>query len=94
MTVAIADQVVSFFEDLFGRIFSDAFRPHIRDVLRRKAGIRQVDETADAASQSLTRFFRNQQLTERHAANILKGFAPLSGSIGLEDISNLYRDQA
>lgn len=86
--MAIADQVVGFFEDLFGRIFSDAFRPHIRDVLRRKAVIRQVDEVADAASQSLTRFFRNQEITEQQAADILAGFAPLSHTLTLDHISN------
>lgn len=88
MAVAIADQVVDFFDELFGRVFSDAFRPRIREVLRRKAVIRQVEEAADSASQSLTRFFRNQQLTEQQAANILKGFAPLSGTLTLEQISN------
>jgi hypothetical protein len=88
MATAVGDQVVAFFEDLFGRVFSDAFRPNIHDVLRRKAVIRQVDEAADAASQSLTRFFRNQQLTEQQAANILEGFASLSNSLTLEQISN------
>ncbi|MFY9571249.1 MAG: hypothetical protein WAV20_07630 [Blastocatellia bacterium] len=88
MSTAIADQVVGFFDELFGRVFSDAFRPNIRDVLRRKAVVRQVEEAADAASQSLTRFFRNQQLTEQQAANILEGFAPLSSSLTLEQISN------
>jgi len=34
MPAAIADQVVDFFDDLFARIFSDAFRPRIEDVLQ------------------------------------------------------------
>ena len=88
MPAATADQVVDFFDDLFARIFSDAFRPQIEDVLRRKAVTRQVEEAADAASQSLTRFFRNQQLTERQAADILAGFTPLRSLLKLADISN------
>jgi hypothetical protein len=88
MPAATADQVVDFFDDLFARIFSDAFRPQIEDVLRRKAVTRQVEEAADAASQSLTRFFRNQQLTEQQAADILAGFTPLRSLLKLADISN------
>jgi uncharacterized protein YerC len=53
MPAAVADQVVEFFDDLFTHIFADAFRPQIADVLRRKAVLRQVQEAADAASQSL-----------------------------------------
>ena len=42
---------------LFERIFSEPFRQRIPDPIRRKAVIRQIDESADAALQSLTRFF-------------------------------------
>lgn len=88
MPAALADQVVNFFDDLFARIFSDTFQPRVEDVLRRKAVTRQVEEAADAASQSLLRFFRNQQLTEQQAADILEGFAPLTSLLKLADISN------
>src|SRR5262245_2855741 len=87
MPAAIADQVVDFFDILFTHIFSDAFKPQIPDVLRRKAVTRQVEESADAASQSLIRFFRNQQLTEQQTADILEGFAPLATLLKLTDIS-------
>lgn len=88
MPAAIADQVVGFFDDLFTRIFSDAFRPQITDALRRNAVTRQVQEASDAASQSLIRFFHNQQLTEQQAADILDGFAPLNDQLKLANISN------
>src|SRR5439155_12013431 len=88
MPPPIVNQVVDFSSGLFQRIFSTTFQPTIDDPLRRRAVLRQVDEAADAASQSLTRFFLNHQLAEQHVANILEDFATLSDRLQLEDIAN------
>ncbi len=84
----IIDQVIDFYEDLFDCIFSQPFTPQIKDRLKRNAVLRQVQESADAASQSLTRFFQNQQLSESHAAEILDGFLALRDLLKLDDVAS------
>jgi len=88
MAGSIEDQVVDFYHTLFEQVFSERFRPQISERIRRNAVIRQVEESADAASQSLTRFFRNEQLTELQTADILSGFAGLPSLLKFETIAN------
>ncbi len=88
MAEPIADRVIDFYSALFRRVFSDRFEPKILDRLKRKAVARQVEEAADAASQSLTRFFLNEQLTEACVAEILAGFSDLGNLLILDDIAN------
>ena len=83
MVTSIADQVIDFYNGLFDKIFSEPFRPQITDRIRRNAVVRQVEESADAASQSLIRFFLNEQLTETQVANVLSGFAELHRLLNL-----------
>lgn len=78
----IVDQVIDY--ALFEHIFAAPFQNRITDRLRRDAVVRQIQESAGAASQSLTRFFLNQQLTEQQTAAILGGFATLPGRLKLE----------
>lgn len=87
MASPIEDQVVDFYNELFEQVFSERFRPQIAERIRRNAVIRQIDEAADAASQSLTRFFVNEQLTELQAVNILNGFANLASLLALDRIA-------
>jgi len=84
----IVDQVIDFYYVLFEHIFAAPFQSRITDRLRRDAVVRQVQESAGAASQSLTRFFLNQQLTEQQTAAILHGFATLPGRLKLDDVAN------
>ena len=84
----IADQVISFFSDHFERIFSVPFRQEIPETLKRKAVLRQVDESADAASQSLTRLLVNEQLNNHQAACLLQGLTPAVVALDLESIAN------
>ncbi len=88
MPPPIAEQVVEFFADLFERVFSARFRPLIRDPLKRRAVVRQIEEAADAASQSLIRLFRNQQLSDTSTASLLGGFAGLGDQLNPNGISN------
>ncbi len=88
MQLSIVDQVGGFFDALFEHIFSEPFRGQIADRLRRKAVLRQVDESGDAASQSLTRLFQNFELSQEHVAAVLEGFADLPGLIRPEEIAN------
>lgn len=83
----IADQVIGFFSDHFGRIFGAPFHQAIPETLRRKAVLRQVEESADAASQSLTRLLVNEQLDNSQAARLLQGLAPAVAALDLEHIA-------
>jgi hypothetical protein len=84
----IVDQVVDFYYTFFDRIFSEPFRARIAERLKRDAVIRQVQDSAGAASQSLTRFFRNEQLNKQQVADMLDGFATLGNRLKLDDIAN------
>ncbi len=88
MHTPIDEQVIDFYYALFDRVFSEPFRPRIKDRLKRNAVIRQVEESADAASQALTRLFLNEQLTKQHVAAVLEGFAILGELLELDDIAN------
>jgi len=85
---AIVEQVVDFYGCLFDHVFSKRFADGIPDRLRRNAVMRQVEESADAASQSLTRFFLNQRLSEKHVSAVLGGLANLGDQLPLDDIAN------
>jgi NACHT domain len=84
----ITNRVVEYFDGLFVQVFSDPFSGRIAEMRRRRAVERQVQETADAASQSLTRFFLNEQLELTHVQAILEQFANLGETLPLERISN------
>lgn len=88
MNLPIDEQVIEFYDVLFGHIFSQPFRIQITQRLRRNAVLRQVAEAADAASQSLTRFFLNSQLSEQQVADILDSFSTLGDLLELQDIAN------
>jgi hypothetical protein len=84
----IVEQVVDFYGSLFNQIFAEPFRAQITEPLKRKAVVRQIEESADAASQSLTRFFLNERLTEPQVAAALEAFGKLSSVLALKDIAN------
>lgn len=88
MQTAIEDQVVDFYDRIFDEIFSEPFRTKMTARLKRRAVVRQVEESADAASQSLTRFFLNEQLTEAQVADVLDGFVTVPDLLKLDGISN------
>ena len=77
MNLPIDEQAIEFYNALFNRIFSQPFQLQITQRLRRNAVLRQVAEAADAASQSLTRFFLNSQLSEQQVADILAWYRRL-----------------
>ena len=52
--------------------------------------IRQVDEAADAASQSLSRFLKNEKLPASRLALVLEALRPLGDLLSLEDLSSTY----
>jgi NACHT domain-containing protein len=85
---SVDEQVIDFYYELFDRIFTQPFRPKIKERLRQDAVARQVQEAAGAASQALTRFFLSQQLSETQVAQILQGFSSLYDLITLEDIAS------
>ena len=70
MEQSIDNLVVEFFNDLFQGVFSDKFETRIPQRRKLQEVTRQVQESADAASQSLTRFFLNQQLEEKQVTII------------------------
>jgi hypothetical protein len=88
MYAPIDDQMVDYFQNLFEAIFSEPFRARIKERLRRNEVTRQVEAAADAASQSLTRFFRNEQLNEAQVACVLASLSPLAEILSLDRIAN------
>ena len=91
MYPSIVEQVVTFYNTLFDQIFAEPFRSEISDLLKRKGLKRQIEEAADAASQSLTRFFVNEQVGEQQTAHMLDGYAPLADLLALADVSPMRR---
>jgi hypothetical protein len=84
----IVEQVVEFYSALFARLFSARFRPSIADPYKRRDVTRRIEEAADAASQSLARLLRNQQLSDAAAAGLLGGLARAGEVLDLDLISN------
>ena len=72
----IADQVVEFYDDLFRHVFTNRVAATITAALRRRAVDRSICEAADAASQSLTRFFLNQAGDRRAGADRSQRIVP------------------
>ncbi|MDQ1350466.1 MAG: hypothetical protein QG657_768, partial [Acidobacteriota bacterium] len=88
MDQTIDNLVVEFFDALFQRVFSDNFKAQVPVLRKLQEVSRQVQESADAASQSLSRFFLNRQLTEEQVTEILDCFAGLDKFLNPENIGN------
>jgi hypothetical protein len=88
MPSSVDDQVLDFYSELFDHLFSEPFRTQISERRKLNVVIRQVEEAADAASSSLTRFFLNQKLSEATVEGILSGFAAMGNLLELNDIAN------
>jgi hypothetical protein len=88
LTATVLDQTVDFYYRIFDAIFSNPFRSRIVERLRRDAVVRQVEEAAAAASQSLTRFFLNEHLLETDVAAILTSLMALGEQLQLDNIAN------
>lgn len=88
MLAPVDDQVVDCYYALFDRLFSQPFAARIPERLRRDAVVRQVEEAAGAASQSLTLFFTTQQLTEQQTSDLLRGFTPLPQLLSLDGLAH------
>ena len=87
MQSSAVEQVVAFYQILFGQIFSAPFREQISNPLERNAVTRLVGELADAASQSLTLFFANRRLKSEDVAEILESLSELGRLLKLEDVA-------
>lgn len=88
MVETISDQIIDFYDALFARIFSKPFESMISDRRRLREVVRQVEGAADAASQSLGRFFLNEQITVDESEKMLEAFEQLWELLELDDISN------
>ena len=76
MSDRIDDLTVDFFQALFGRVFSDPLTGDASSRERRRIQ-RRVEETADAASKSLSRFLVNRQTPPDVAEVLLDGLSRL-----------------
>ena len=88
MTSTVDDLVLDFYDQLFTGIFSTPFKKIISDRRKSKKVIRQVEDAADAASKSLTRFFEYQKLDESQATAILDCFKQIADLLTIEDVAN------
>jgi hypothetical protein len=85
---SVEDQVIDFYYVLFRNMFTEPFCARIFERLKRDSVARQVQDAAGSASQSLTRFLVNEQLSEMDAALLLKSFGSLCDLLDLEDAAN------
>src|ERR1700754_1588055 len=88
MAQSIAEQVVDFYQALFKGLFTEPFSPLVSDPLKRNAMRRQIEEMADAASQSLTRYLTNERATIKQVAQVLACLDGMRVAVLLEDIAN------
>jgi hypothetical protein len=86
----IEDRVIDFFDKLFGRIFAHPFCGTIDSQTRRRIIRRQIEEAADASSQSLLRFFVNQRVSAIEVETLLGAISDAVGSITLDDVASVH----
>lgn len=86
--VELQNQVVPFFGEVFNRLFTSLILPDIASELDRKRVARQIEELADTASGSLSRFLSTKELSKTSFEGLLKGFRELTESFDLERIAN------
>jgi len=84
----IEEQVVEFYYGLFDAVFSQRFRPEISRRIQRDAVIRQVEECAAAASQTMTRLFVGERLSSQEVTDIVTGLSPLGERVSPDCVSN------
>jgi hypothetical protein len=80
--------VLEFYNTLFEQLFTAPLANEIGNVYKSRSVKRQIEEAADAVSQSLARFFTSQQLQETDVQSILAGLSKLPELIQLENIAN------
>jgi len=84
----LQNHVVQFFGDVFQRLFTARLLSDIRTELDRKRVARQIEELADTASQSLSRFLSKKDLSEATLRGLLDGLRPLTEVYDWERIAN------
>lgn len=84
----IENHVIDYFAELFDHLFSTPFHGEIKE--RRKQNIvkRQVEESADAASLSLTRLFINKEMCEQEISEMMASLLKLKDILEIDQISN------
>ena len=84
------DKVVDFFNELFSCIFAQPFCSTIESRFRRGVIKRQIEEVADASSQSLLRFFLNQHVGTDEVSKLLELISEATKNVKLEDVANVH----
>ena len=87
-SLELKNQVVQFFGGLFDRLFTDRLLPEIRVELDRRRAGRQIEELADTASQSLSRFLSTKELSDKALRGILDGLRQLTEAYDFERLAN------
>lgn len=88
MANSVDDQVVEFYYDLFEGVFWNNLKTQIDDLRRRRAVRRALEESADASSQSLSRFLLNRRVDSQEVGEMLGALARLAQWLELEAITN------
>jgi NACHT domain/NACHT N-terminal Helical domain 1 len=86
----VENKVVDFFNELFNWIFAQPFCDTIESRIRRNSIKRQIEEVADASSQSLFRFFANQRMGANEVRKLLKFTSDATKNLKLEDVANVH----
>lgn len=72
MNQDLSERVVTFFDHVFGGIFTAPFLDEIEDFRTRRRVERSIQEAAEVASQPLERFLLNEQVDAEAAAHMLR----------------------
>ena len=83
-----SERVIEFYAALFERIFIEGGEVDRLDQLRARAVRRQVEEAADAASQTLTRFFAHQQFSNEDVRAALAAFGRVTEPVTLARVAD------
>jgi energy-coupling factor transporter ATP-binding protein EcfA2 len=84
----LQQRVVDLYEALFQSIFSEPFTIDITDIIKQRAIGRQVEEVADAASQSLQRVLEDLQPAESELDWLLGALGGLVSVITADNVSS------
>lgn len=88
MNSELTETVLVFYAGLFDALFFQPFAAAIPDPTRRRKTQRQIEDAADAAAQSLIRFFTHQDIGDAQREAVLQALSPLAQGISLDLIAH------
>ena len=89
MNPEVTQRAIDFMSGLFDRVFGQRFVARIDQPFKRKRVLRQVEDSADAAAQSLDRLLNATNLTPAQAEALLAALAPVGETLTLDAVADV-----